>query len=484
MVMNQAGSTAQLTGVIKDDKAITLIGGAVVAWKDKTTISKDDGSYTLDGITPGTQKVTVSKAYYTTISENVQIKAGPTTIKNFSLTQQQKDIRKKPYLVLTGDNTSMAVTWQTFNSHPAHSMIQWGTTSECKDGSETVKENSAAKDEHVFYHEIKNLKPATKIFYRVTVGKEVFTGEFGTPPEKNADSLVFYCYGDTRTQPFLHDAVLKDMMKNMDGDTKNECHTLLINGGDFVSRGLMENYWDDEYFNPDTVNVQKFLSQIPILGVLGNHECAKQVGKTVDWDWKNAGKLYRKYWPYPTYPKSDRFYISYEYGPVHFSVLEVPLYFYHYQKYNAAQLEEQKKMWQDECEWLDKDLASTAKEWKIVALHMPVYSSNTYNQTLDTDLSGLFKKHNVKIVLQSHVHNYSRVTVQGIQYTTCGGGGAPLQKTGPYNSVSAQYPIHAKEVYNYARFDVSGKTLNVSIFGADSSSLDRFEVQDTFTVNL
>jgi 3',5'-cyclic AMP phosphodiesterase CpdA len=81
----------------------------------------------------------------------------------------------------------------------------------------------------------------------------------------------------------------------------------------------------------------------------------------------------------------------------------------------------------EQIRWLEKELAASNDDWKIVFFHQPLYSSG---QTHGPDfqlrevLEPLFLKHNVSLVLSGHDHVYERVKPQkGIAYFVVGSGG-------------------------------------------------------------
>lgn len=81
----------------------------------------------------------------------------------------------------------------------------------------------------------------------------------------------------------------------------------------------------------------------------------------------------------------------------------------------------------EQIRWLEKELAASNDDWKIVFFHQPLYSSG---QTHGSDLQlrevlePLFLKHNVSVVLSGHDHVYERVKPQkGIAYFVVGSGG-------------------------------------------------------------
>ena len=81
----------------------------------------------------------------------------------------------------------------------------------------------------------------------------------------------------------------------------------------------------------------------------------------------------------------------------------------------------------EQIRWLEKELAASNDDWKIVFFHQPLYSSgDTHGSDLQLRevLEPLFLKHNVSVVLSGHDHVYERVKPQkGIAYFVVGSGG-------------------------------------------------------------
>lgn len=81
---------------------------------------------------------------------------------------------------------------------------------------------------------------------------------------------------------------------------------------------------------------------------------------------------------------------SFDYGNTHFVVLNT-----------QTDLEAQKA-------WLDNDLASTTKKWKIVALHRGLYESPGIDDPLVQTFGSTFDKYGVDLIFQGHDHVYMK----------------------------------------------------------------------------
>jgi predicted phosphodiesterase len=78
-------------------------------------------------------------------------------------------------------------------------------------------------------------------------------------------------------------------------------------------------------------------------------------------------------------------------------------------------------------DWLEKELAGSKAEWKIVFFHHPIYSSGLrHGPDLEKRkvLEPLFLKHGVDVVFTGHEHFYERIKPQsGIHYFISGAAG-------------------------------------------------------------
>lgn len=376
-----------------------------------------------------------------------------------------ENMRKGPYLIYPGNNTVMTILWQT-NSQ-ANSTIEWGKTDSCSDGRAVVFEKNSGHNEHQFSYTITNLTPASRTYYKVIVDGVNYNGSFLAAPDNSAESLTFYAYGDTRSNPGIQERVISRMMADIK-DELDKRQTFCLHAGDWVDAGNIEYGWDEDYFNRSCPITQAFLSKLPVMGCCGNHE--------------RTGELFRKYWLYPFKSKGHNYY-SFDYGPVHVAVVD---------QY-SAEFENGSAQY----EWLKQDLNSSMKFWKIVMFHEPAWSATAFNESENEtedfvedesenepedestifitrhDLAPLFKEMGVSVVISGHKHLYARCEVNGIQYITLAGGGAPL-----YNpSFDAPYLVVAAKAYHFARFDISGNEMKVTAISIKGETIDSFTIK-------
>ena len=78
-------------------------------------------------------------------------------------------------------------------------------------------------------------------------------------------------------------------------------------------------------------------------------------------------------------------------------------------------------------QWLEKELAASGSDWKIMFFHHPIYSSggrHGSDTALRDQLEPLFLKYGVDVVMAGHEHFYERLKPQkGIHYFISGGAG-------------------------------------------------------------
>ncbi len=343
--------------------------------------------------------------------------------------------RKAPYLIYNGNETEMQVLWQLYTTDTCR--IEWGTDTLYSIGNDLTYEFGT---DHQHSYTITNLTPSTIYYYRVSAGQEIYTGTFRSAPETEADNISFFAYGDTRSNPGIHNQVAAAMVAAYYDDT--DFHSIIISAGDLVSNGDSESIWDSEFFDPAYSGIQEMLASLPYQSCIGNHE--------------GSGTLFKKYFPYPFV---DGRYWSFDYGPAHFVVVD------QYISYGpgSAQLA-----------WIENDLASTTKRWKFIYLHEPGWSAGGHsnNTTVQNYVQPLCEEYGVSIVFGGHNHYYARAVVNNIQHITTGGGGAPLYQPDP------NYPhiVSTAMKYHFCKVKLELDTLKFMALTPAGEFIDSFTI--------
>jgi hypothetical protein len=288
---------------------------------------------------------------------------------------------------------------------------------------------------------ISGLSQNTLYYYKVSVDSTVVKGSFRTGKDNSDKSVSFYAYGDTRTNADLHDSVAKQIMNYVESDPNSQ--TFIVSSGDLVEDGDSEDDWDSQFFDPKFDNIQNMLAKLPYLVSLGNHG--------------GQGFLFKKYFPIPMF-SNNRFYYSFDYGPVHFTIID------QFSSLDTAGTQ---------YKWIENDLATTSKKWKFVLLHMPGWSAGGHsnNAIVQEFIQPLCVQYGVHFVIAGHNHYYSRAVVNGVQHITSGGGGAPLYTPNSNNDAI----VKVDESLHFMKFDIDDDSLHYKVVRADGSIIESLD---------
>ncbi|MBY9000500.1 MAG: metallophosphoesterase family protein, partial [Candidatus Heimdallarchaeota archaeon] len=293
--------------------------------------------------------------------------------------------------------TTMTISWKTSVETP--SIIQYGI-------QDVLENEISGVDAKWHAVEVTDLQSDTIFKYRVGDG-DTWSDEhiFKTG---NSESAHFMAWGDSRTNIDERKAIVDTVSKiNFD---------FSVFDGDLVDTGRETDQWYQ--WLSDFAPV---ISNNPFMPALGNHE-------------KNHSNYYNVF----ALPGREEFY-SFNYGPVHFSVLHTCVEDY------GGSLDEQ-------VEWLRNDLiANSDYDWKVVIMHRPAYSSSVryyYGETEDliTNLVPLFEDYGVDMAIAGHDHWYERLEVNNISYVVAGAAGAPLYNIIPLYVLNES--IYYESVYH------------------------------------
>ncbi len=339
-------------------------------------------------------------------------------------------LKKGPYLIFPGDNTKMTVLLQLDRTQTC--TIQWGQTDSYWSGSVNTNEYGV---DHQHKYTFTGLTPGTKYYYRVTSLGIEQTGTFYSASAASATSVKFLAYGDTRSQPAIHNSVNTTMVDTYTMDSGFQ--TILLHSGDWSSADT-ETAWATEFFDPAQESCKELRRNLPINGCWGNHE--------------GSGVYYEKYYPYP-YVTPE--YWSFDYGPMHVAIIDQSLSY----STGSAQYN-----------WLVNDLATSSKPWKFIVLHEPGYSAGVHgdNTSVQNYIQPLCVQYGVSIVFCGHNHYYARKTVDGVKHLTLGGGGAPLYDPNP-----SMVEVASKS-YHFAKISINGNQLDFEALKPDGTVIDLF----------
>lgn len=265
-----------------------------------------------------------------------------------------------------------------------------------------------------------------------------------------------------------------DVLKSVSGlsDLRFMVHT-----GDVVEYSKYQSYWT----NMLNANI-KYLSKIPVMTISGNHETTYKNGVNETFNRFN--------YKIPQQQTDLGFYYSFSYANVKFIML------------NTNRLDNL-KLTADQYNWLENELKNKTEKWTIVTMHNPIYSVGKYGsdtgnnaiaRSLTEQLSGLFARCKVDVILQGHDHMISRThpintegkatgenvdEIDGINYINNPDGVIYVMNGPAGNQARSEIFGHDESLYAYAQasqpsswaeFEVSGDRLTVKVKTAHAGS--------------
>ena len=252
-----------------------------------------------------------------------------------------------------------------------------------------------------------------------------------------------------------------------------------VNMGDLVDNGQDASQWR-AWFN----SVSVFSDAVPLAPVIGNHEAYSL-------EWKEclpASYTHLFNVPQNGLAKYPNQFYSFDYGPVHFVVLDT----------NFPEMENfQPDLLADELPWLEKNLAESKARWKVVLMHRDIFlygfgpesgraQTKTHFLDFSYQLMPVFEKYKVDAVLTAHLHTYRRrVPLQnfapapqgeGVTYILTGvAGGVRYPKLwGDFEWDAATAP--KPETVNYMTLKADEKTLEFKAFLPDGKQFDEVKL--------
>lgn len=375
-------------------------------------------------------------------------------------------------IVAKDNSTSRTIMWQS-DSSESDAVIEYRLAGSEDSKTLLATDKSFTDDGSTTYiHEatITGLTPNTKYEYRIGYGTDRRSDWYPleTAGANEYDVLI---YPDSQSGDYSKwEQIVKNSAK------RNPDAALYISMGDLVDNGEQAYQW-----RTWLDSIKPLSSRIPLAPTLGNHEMY-----TLDWKMREP-RAYLNYFDVPNNGNAtfDRRYYSYDYGDVHYVVLDTQLYESNHEDNHDIHHPD---LYDVQVQWLRQDLADTTKKWTVVIMHRDPfqYAFDRPGASRDVGFNEegilfmpIFDEFNVDLVLSAHLHSYrNRGHVRhfernesGPLYILTGIAGdarKPKWKEHPLDVYVAPQP----ETNNYMTMTVSFNKLTIKSFLPDGTLID------------
>ena len=327
---------------------------------------------------------------------------------------------------------------------------------EIEDGNKTIPAREYKKDQH-YQVELSLADCGMTKDLRIkdySNNEIIFTRNFTQPSCSKTPASGDYTFGfisDTQQYSNRHAAISKVIAYHHSMDPLQ----FIINGGDVVQNGDIENDWFD-YFRGGSA----YLLNIPQIAAIGNHDYRGRIGNGLP-------EFFQRYMRWQGAPTNGNLFF------------EMPGF--HLVIWNSNVPELSSSQVSDMWIWLEEKMKAAQKSNipLILATHYPVYSSSTNRFTskevksLRAKLAPLAEKYGVKIILSGHTHMFERSFKDGVNYLVAGPAGGRVNR--PTFKNPYQQSFHPKAL-TFTKIKYSNKTFKFETFNQDNILIDQLIV--------
>ena len=380
-------------------------------------------------------------------------------------------------IVAQDNSTSRTIMWQSDNSE-ADAVIEYRLEGAEKTQTIGATDKAFTDDGSTTYiHEatLIGLTPNTKYEYRVGYGTDRRSDWYRleTAGASVYDVLI---YPDSQSGDYSQ---WEEIVKNSALRTPRTA--LYISMGDLVDNGEHAYQWRT-WLN----SIRPLSANVPLATTLGNHEMY-----TLDWKMREP-YAYLNYFAVPPNGNEifNRRYYSYDFGDVHYVVLDTMLYESNHEDNHDTHHPD---LYDVQVQWLRQDLMANTKKWTVVLMHRDpfqyAFDRSDANRAVGFDDEGvlfmpIFDEFNVDLVLSAHLHSYrNRGHVRNFERDASG----PLYiLTGIAGDARRpKWKQHPLDVYvapdrdknNYMTMTVTPNKLIVKAFLPDGTQLDESVIE-------
>ena len=380
-------------------------------------------------------------------------------------------------IVAQDNSTSRTIMWQSDNSE-ADAVIEYRLEGAEKSQTIGATDKAFTDDGSTTYiHEatLTGLTPNTKYEYRVGYGTDRRSDWYRleTAGASVYDVLI---YPDSQSGDYSQ---WEEIVKS--SALRNPRTALYISMGDLVDNGEQAYQWRT-WLN----SIKPLSANVPLATTLGNHEMY-----TLDWKMREP-YAYLNYFAVPPNGNEiyNRRYYSYDFGDIHYVVLDTMLYESNHEDNHDVHHPD---LYDVQVQWLRQDLTANTKKWTVVLMHRDpfqyAFDRPGANRAVGFDDEGvlfmpIFDEFNVDLVLSAHLHSYrNRGHVRNFDRDSSG----PLYiLTGiAGDACRPKWKAHPLDVYvapdrdknNYMTMTVTPNKLIVKAFLPDGTPLDESVIE-------
>ena len=380
-------------------------------------------------------------------------------------------------IVAQDNSISRTIMWQSDNSE-ADAVIEYRLEGAEKSQTIGATDKAFTDDGSTTYiHEatLTGLTPNTKYEYRVGYGTDRRSDWYRleTAGASVYDVLI---YPDSQSGDYSQ---WEEIVKS--SALRNPRTALYISMGDLVDNGEHAYQWRT-WLN----SIKPLSANVPLATTLGNHEMY-----TLDWKMREP-YAYLNYFAVPPNGNEifNRRYYSYDFGDVHYVVLDTMLYESNHEDNHDTHHPD---LYDVQVQWLRQDLTANTKKWTVVLMHRDPfqYAFDRPGASRDVGFNEegvlfmpIFDEFNVDLVLSAHLHSYrNRGHVRNFDRDSSG----PLYiLTGIAGDARRpKWKEHPLDVYvapdrdknNYMTMTVTPNKLIIKAFLHDGTQLDESVIE-------
>lgn len=343
---------------------------------------------------------------------------------------------------------------------------------------ETLK--SSLGDAYLHSATVTGLKPGVTYNYRVGSGTNFSPVSTFTTAQQGATAFKFLLFGDSQSGMGENPEYGPFQITTQNALNAHPDARFFINVGDLTEDGQDYLHWNNWF-----LACKDILTKIPAMPAQGNHETYNRGwlppsgSGSEPYEYVHQFKLPQNG---PTGLRTQDY--SWDYGNVHFTVIDSQYYEEAADTTRfagSAFLDMQKA-------WLDNDLKSTTKPWKIVIFHRtPYYNKATRaNDLIKEAFVPIIDKYHVDVVFNGHDHAISRTyPMKNNTMVSSPGAGTIYYVTGrsgnkTYGDLSKKvwdaYFYNSVDQPSYVAAQVNGSILTLTAYKQNGTVLDTYSI--------